>query len=63
MSERVTRINDTKVELKRCTEQELMTIAMEAMKRAEQAEREVQQVAEELQSRHLLATTPMEAVA
>lgn len=50
--ERVSRINDCKVELGRCTDEELYQIAMDAMLRAEVAELEVAKVNAELSRRH-----------
>lgn len=45
------RLNGVKVEYSRLTEDELITLASEAMLRAEIAELEVQRISQELQSR------------
>lgn len=52
MSERITRINDCKVELGRCTDDELYQMAQDAIARVQVAELEVAQISEELRRRH-----------
>lgn len=51
MGERVARVNDCKVELKRCSHDELYAMAEDAMLRVQVAEIEVSKVAEELRRR------------
>lgn len=61
--ERVQRINDCKVELGRCSDEELAQMAQDAMQRAELAEREVRLISEELHYRHRAVDMPLEEVA
>lgn len=61
--ERITRINDTKIELGRCTDEELYQIAGYITERVDQAEAEMQAVKEELQRRLEGSDAPLEMVA
>lgn len=63
MGERVSRINDTKVELGRCTDDELYSMAGYITERVSQAERELQAIKEELESRLEGFDAPLELVA
>lgn len=49
--ERVSRINDCKIELGRCSEEELFAMAQEAITRVQVAELEVARINEELRRR------------
>lgn len=52
MSERITRINDCKIELGRCTDEELYRMAEEAILRVQVAEMEVANISQELRRRN-----------
>lgn len=61
--DRVNRINGCKVELARCTDDELYAMAHGIIERVDAAEKEMALIRDELQSRVQLGSLPLEEVA
>lgn len=61
--ERVTRINDVKIELGRCHDDELYALLSDIAKKRIDLDRAEQAVTETLQNRHYILDSPLEEVA